>query len=410
MTQQWSAQHRECHILHVDMDAFYASVAVRDNPHLRGRPVIVGHGGGRGVVLSATYEARALGVRSAIPVAAAMRMAPHAVLVEPEHHRYAEVSASVMSIFHDVTPQVEPLSLDEAFLDVAGAYRLFGGPVEIARLIRRRVHEELAITCSVGISVNKLIAKLASDSCKPDGLMVVPADGIIDFLHPLPVRRLWGVGETTASALHRVGINTVADLAAIPVDTLAHVLGDSAAHHLAELAWGRDDRDVSPHEPEKSIGAEVTFAADQSDPELLKAELLRLSDRVARRLRAARLQGKTVTIKIRFEDFTTITRARTMSEPTDVARQVYAVALRLFNALHIERARVRLVGVRATGLSETTDAGRPAALFADAVDDWSALERAADRALERFGNDAIRPARLLAEPSSATHVNPSAGA
>lgn len=400
-------EHRDCHIMHVDMDAFYASVAVRDNPALRGKPVIVGHGGGRGVVLSATYEARALGVRSAIPVSAAIRMAPQAVLVEPQHHRYAEVSSAVMEIFRDVTPQVEPLSLDEAFLDVAGAYRLFGDPVQIARMIRSRVHDELGITCSVGISVNKLMAKLASDSCKPDGLLVIPAAGILNFLHPLPVRRLWGVGETTAASLGRLGISTVADLAAVPVETLRHVVGDAAAQHLAELAWGRDVREVSPDEPDKSVGAEVTFARDICDPEELKAELLRLSDRVARRLRARSLQGRTVTLKVRFEDFTTITRSRTISDPTDVGHQVYAIAHQLFDALHLQRARIRLVGVRVTSITTAVATGPQQALFPDVMDDWSVVERITDKALERFGDDAIRPARLLFEPPQSTHQNPS---
>ena len=400
-------EHRDCHILHVDMDAFYASVAVRDNPTLRGKPVIVGHAGGRGVVLSATYEARALGVRSAIPVSAALRLAPHATLVEPVHHRYAEVSAAVMAIFRDVTPQVEPLSLDEAFLDVIGAYRLFGGPIEIARTIRARVSDELGITCSVGISVNKLLAKLASDSCKPDGLLVVPPAGVLDFLHPLPVRRLWGVGETTAVALARVGLTTIGELAQVPVDTLRHVVGDAAAQQLAELAWGRDVRAVSPDEQEKSVGAEITFARDTSDAEQLTAELLRLSDRVARRLRASGLRGRTVTLKVRFEDFTTITRSRTMVEPTDVGHQVFAIAQQLFRALNLQRARIRLLGVRLTGITPADEEVPQAALFADVMDDWSAVERVADRALQRFGDDAIRPARLLSEPASSTQQSPS---
>ncbi len=400
-------EHADCHILHVDMDAFYASVAVRDKPALRGKPVIVGHGGGRGVVLSATYEARALGVRSAMPVSAALRLAPRATLVEPEHHRYAEVSAAVMAIFRDVTPQVEPLSLDEAFLDVAGAYRLFGGPVEIARAIRARVSADVGITCSVGISVNKLIAKLASDSCKPDGLLVVPQVGVLDFLHPLPVRRLWGVGETTATSLARVGLSTIGELAHMSVDTLRHVVGETAAQQLVELAWGRDAREVTPDEPEKSVGAEVTFARDTSDTEQLKAELLRLSDRVARRLRAAGLRGRTVTLKVRFEDFTTITRSRTLVDATDVGHQVCAVAHQLFDALNLQRARVRLVGVRVTGLAPADQGASQEALFADSMDDWSAVERVTDQALQRFGDDAIRPARLLSEPLPSTQVNPS---
>lgn len=385
-------EYRECHILHADMDAFYASVAVADEPSLRGLPVIVGHTGGRGVVLSATYEARALGVRSAIPVAAAQRLAPTAIVVPPQHERYAEVSSHVMTIFRDFTALVEPLSLDEAFLDVSGAYRLFGSPVSIARAIRARVESELGITCSVGISVSKLVAKLASDLCKPNGLLVVPADGVIDLMHPLPVRKLWGVGPTTAESLEKLGIRTIGELAHTPATTIQHILGDKHGAALIDLAWGRDDRAVVVDEPEKSIGSETTFDADLSDPEDVRAHILRQSNSVARRLRLAHMSARTISIKVRFEDFTTLTRSRTLSEPTDVSHRIYEVAQALFEGLHLQRVRIRLVGVRATGLAE---GGRAPGLFEDADHHWSAVERAADVAAERFGGAQVAPARLL---------------
>jgi len=395
--------YRECSIMHVDMDAFYASVAVRDNPQFRGRPLIVGHVGGRGVVLSATYEARALGVRSAMPVSAAQRLAPQAIVVPPTHDKYAEVSSAVMEIFHDVTPLVEPLSLDEAFLDVSGAYRMFGAPRTIGQQIRTRVERELGITCSVGISINKLMAKLASTMAKPDGMLVVPEQVIIDFLHPLPVSRLWGVGETTAHALQRLGIATIGDLAHVPVTTVQHAVGEVQGRTLAELAWGRDSRPVVVNAPEKSVGAEITFARDINDLEVIGAELLRLSNQVARRLRRGGISARTLTLKLRFEDFTTITRSKTLSDATDIGHQIYEVVHDLLNRLNLQRVRIRLVGVRATGLLGT-GLGRPAALFDDVYDDWSAVERVTDEAMERFGDDAVMVARLL-PPEGTTGIS-----
>src|SRR5712691_3137955 len=248
-----------CHILHVDMDAFYASVEIRDRPELAGRPVIVGGASGRGVVLSATYPARAFGVRSAMPVTRARRLCPHAVFLPPRHGLYSKVSKEVMAVFRSMTPDVEPLALDEAFLDVSGALRRLGPPAGIGELIRRQVGEQQGITCSVGVASSKFVAKLASVHCKPDGLLIIPADGVIDFLHPLPVAALWGVGERTGKVLARLGLRTVADLASTPSATLERELGRAAAAHLSALAWGRDDRRVTADVHEKSIGAEETF-------------------------------------------------------------------------------------------------------------------------------------------------------
>jgi DNA polymerase IV len=382
-----------CTILHADMDAFYASVAVRDDPSLRGKPVIVG-AGPRSVVLSATYEARALGIHAAMPVSRAKRLAPHAIFVPPVHHRYSEVSSSVMEIFRSITPLVEPLSLDEAFLDVQGALRLIGSPREIAEIIRTRVADEQGITCSIGVASTKFVAKVASGSCKPDGLLIVPADQTITFLHPLSVSSLWGVGPKTEETLHRLGLRSIGDIAHTPVATLVRALGDAHGHHLHDLAWGRDIRRVIPDEPEKSVGAEETFATDIDNTEVIAGELLRLSERVSTRLRRAGVRGRTISIKVKFADFTTITRSKTVRDATDLTQEIYAVARTLFLALHLDRARIRLVGVRVEGLIDSDEA--PTQLLLDARDrGWREAEQAADRAAERFGQQIVRPARLV---------------
>ncbi len=383
-----------CHVLHVDMDAFYASVEVRDRPDLRGLPVIVGGGGNRGVVLSATYEARALGVRSAMSMSRARRLAPRAVVVEPRHRRYAEASASVMEVFRSVTPLVEPLSLDEAFLDVRGARRRLGSPRQVGEWIRATVEEEQGITCSVGVATTKFVAKLASAHCKPDGLLVVPADGVVAFLHPLPVGALWGVGDKTEEVLARLGLRTVGDLANTPESTLQRALGHAAGSHLAALAWGRDERRVTPSEPEKSVGAEETFGTDVDDPAVVRRELLRLSERTAARLRAQGLVGRTVSVKIRFADFSTITRARTLPEATDVAKVVYDTAIGLYDALGLERARLRLVGVRLEQLAPA-DSQPHQLLLGERDQGWREAEQAVDKAARRFGAGAVKPAALV---------------
>jgi DNA polymerase-4 len=384
-----------CHILHVDMDAFYASVELRDRPELAGRPAIVGGTSGRSVVLSATYPAREFGVRSAMPMTQAVRLCPHAVIIPPRHGLYAAVSREVMAIFRAITPQVEPLSLDEAFLDISGALRrLARPPAGIGELIRAQV-SELGITCSVGVATSKFIAKLASRRCKPDGLLVVPADGVLGFLHPLPVAELWGVGKQTGQVLARLGLRTVADIAHTPVATLERELGQAAAAHLSALATGRDERQVVPGTQEKSIGAEETFAADVCDPEVIRRELLRLSGRTARGLRAAGCSARTVVVKLRLASFKTITRSRTLPEPTDVAQQIYATACELYAAAGLDAsARLRLVGVRATGLIPASAAAQQLA-FGDRPVSWREAERAVDRIAGRFGTDTVRPAILV---------------
>ncbi|MDQ6875357.1 MAG: DNA polymerase IV [Actinomycetota bacterium] len=376
------------------MDAFYASVELRHRPELRGKPVIVGGGGSRGVVLSATYEARAFGVRSAMPVLRARRLCPHATFIAPDFAAYTQASRGVMEVFRSITPLVEPLSLDEAFLDVSGAMRRLGRPVAIAELIRGRIADEQRITCSVGVATTKFVAKLASARCKPDGLLVVPGDGVVGFLHPLPVAALWGVGERTEEQLLRLGLTTVGDIANTPEDTLRRSLGEAAGTHLYALAWGRDARSVVPHEPDKSIGAEETFGTDVDEPELVRRELLRLAERTAARLRATGQVGRTISIKVRFADFTTITRARTLDVATDVGRVVYETARSLFDGLGLQRARLRLVGVRVEGLLPGSAATEQLLLGAP-EHGWRDAEQAVDRASLRFGAGAVRPAALV---------------
>ncbi|MFN8082970.1 MAG: DNA polymerase IV [Dermatophilaceae bacterium] len=383
-----------CTILHVDMDAFYASASLLDRPELHGRPVIIGGEGGRSVVLSATYEARAFGVTSAMPMARARRLCPQAVVVAPDHRRYARISAAVMATFGSVTEYVEPLSLDEAFLDVAPAQRRLGSPALIAAALRDTIADEQGVTCSVGVAPTKFVAKLASALAKPDGLLVVPMAEVVPFLHGLPVGALWGVGDRTEETLHRLGLRTVADIAHTPLDTLRRALGPGLGSHLHELSWGRDDRGVIPERAEKSIGSDETFAVDIDDPELIHRELLKLSDRTAARVRAAGMAGRTVTIRVRFADFTTISRSRTLQGPTDVSRDIFDTAKALYDALGLQRARIRLVGVRVEGLVPRAQAPIQG-LLDEPEHGWRDADRAVDRASARFGAGAVRPARLL---------------
>ena len=383
-----------CTILHVDMDAFYASASLLSRPDLVGTPVIIGGGGNRGVVLSATYEARTFGVASAMPMARARRLCPQATVLQPDHRLYSQISAAVMEIFDSVTPIVEPLSLDEAFLDVAGAVRRLGAPAAIGQHLRDLVHDEQGITCSVGVASTKFVAKLASSLAKPDGLVVVPRDEVVTFVQQLPVGALWGVGDRTEENLLRLGLRTVADIAHTPLDTLKRALGESAGSHLHALAWGRDPRGVEPVRRERSIGSDETFPYDVDDPAYVHRELLKLSDRTAARVRAAGMMGRTVSIKVRFSDFTTITRARTLRDPTDVSRDIYETARSLFDALGLQRARIRLVGVRMEGLVDS--AGAPIQGMLDEPDHgWREADRAVDRASARFGAGSVRPATLL---------------
>jgi DNA polymerase-4 len=382
-----------CTVLHVDMDAFFASVEVRRRPELRGRPVVVGGVGPRGVVSSASYEARRYGVRSAMPAMRARALCPQAVFLPPDFSAYSEASQAVMRIFHDVTPLVEPLSLDEAFLDVAGAQRLLGRPALIARDIRARIAEEQHLTCSVGVAPTKFVAKLGSTRAKPDGTIVVPAGQVLDFLHPLPVDALWGVGERAAETLHRLGLSTVGDLARAPVGMLRGALGEAAAAHLHELSWGRDSRRVVSEHVDKSIGAEMTYDTDVADPAVLRRSLLALAEKVGARLRGSGQVGRTIAIKVRLADFRTVNRSRTMPTTTDVAREIFETAWALFEVLGATE-HIRLLGVRVEGLAAEATASRQLTL-GEPERGWREAEAATDAVAARFGRSIVGPASLL---------------
>ena len=390
-----------CSILHVDMDAFYASVEIRDRPELANRPVVVGGIGTRGVVSSANYLARKYGVRSAMPTSRARRLCPQAVYLPPNFTAYQEVSAGVMGIFREISPLVEPLSLDEAFVDVAGALRrLRSTPGTIGQQIRQRVFAEHRINCSVGVASTKFIAKLASGMAKPDGMLVVPASQILTFLHPLPVSALWGVGQRTAEQLERVGLRRVADIAELPLARLRRVVGNAAAEHLHALSRGHDQRAVVADSADKSIGAEQTFDVDHHDRDLLKRELLRLAERTAAALRAKGMRARTVSIKVRFDDFSTITRSRTVPVATDVTMEIYQTAAQLLDE-QVPPGAVRLIGVRTEQLVLAAETGEQLTL--DAPDrGWRDADQAADAARSKFGRAAIGPASLLrTKPRSA---------
>jgi DNA polymerase-4 len=378
-------------ILHADLDAFYASVEVLKDPTLRGKPVIVGGTGARGVVTSASYEARTFGVRSAMPSVRARRLCPEGIFVAPDFEAYRTHSTRFREVMLSFTPIVEPISLDEAFLDVGGATRLFGQPVEIARRIRAAVEDEVGVTCSVGVAPVKFVAKIASDDCKPDGLRHVPVGEVRAFLDPLPVRRLWGVGEKTGDVLDRLAIRTVGDLGRTPVAILDRLLGEAAAAHLSSLARGVDDRTVVPYEAPKSVGHEATFDRDLDDEREILRELLALSGKVAARLREDGYRARTITLKARLANFTTLTRSRTHADPTDLGADLYRTAAELYRSLPGARRRIRLLGVQAGGLVPA-GAVQLALLHPER---WGDVERTVDRIERRFGSGAATPASLL---------------
>ena len=341
-------------VLHVDMDAFFAAVEVLDDPSLSGLAVIVGGTGSRGVVASCSYEARASGVRSAMSMVEARRRCPGAVVLPGRHDRYGEVSRQLHEIFEGFTPLVEPIALDEAFLDVSGCHRLFGSSTAIAHAIRARVLEDLQMLCSVGIARCKLLAKLASRAAKPaispngpitgSGVFVVRPEDELDFLHPRPVSDLWGVGPRTAERLARYGISTIGDLATIDAAHLGRLVGRAAGTQLHELAWGRDDRPVVADRPLKSVGHEETFAVDMHDPEKLRLEAVRMADSVSTRLRASGFAARTVTVKVRYGDFTTITRSHSLRRPIASSAELVKISAALLSGVEVHQG-VRLLGV-----------------------------------------------------------------
>jgi len=388
-------------ILHVDLDAFFAAVEQLDDPGLRGKPVVVGGLGPRGVVSTASYEARPYGVRSAMPMARARAACPHAVFLSPRMSRYVEKSKEVMSILGEVTPLVEQLSVDEAFLDVSGARRLIGTPVEVAALVRRRIHDRTGLTASVGVASTKFLAKLASELAKPDGLLEVPAGEAQAFLAPLPVSGLWGVGPATLGKLDRIGLRTIGDIAAIDRGLLEQALGPSLGAHLHALARNEDPRAVVPEHDAKSIGAEETFDEDLRTRRACERELVRLTDRACARLRRAHLVTRTITLKVRFGDFETRTRARTLPEPTNVSTVVLGAARELLDEFDPARG-IRLLGVSCSRLDEGVPDVQPMLALDDDTgvqhernERRAAVEQAVEVVRERFGSRAVGPATLV---------------
>jgi DNA polymerase-4 len=384
-------------ILHIDMDAYYASVEMRERPDVAGRPVIVGGTPeGRGVVAAANYAARASGVHSAMPAVRAKRLCPQAVFLRPRMELYARVAEQIREIFHKYTPLVEPLSLDEAFLDATGSEPLFGTSVEIGKLIKREIHDRLQLVASVGVAPNKFLAKIASDLDKPDGFVVVEADGVHAFLDPLPIGRLWGVGRVTEETLHKSGITTIGQVRAMPEEDLKARFGQQG-QHLWRLSQGADDRQVVPERAAKSISHETTFPLDIDDEDVLRAWTLELAEQVAWRLRRHHLRGRTVQLKVRFSDFQTITRSVTLRTPTDVTQEIWQAADELFtHRLPAGRQAVRLLGVGVSGFDQTGTQQQQLLFEQPDRNAQSELDRATDQIREKFGSAALgRAGKLL---------------
>jgi DNA polymerase-4 len=380
-------------ILHVDMDAFYASVEERDDPSLRGKPLIVGGApDGRGVVAAANYAVRKFGVHSAMPTSKALLLCPHANVLHPRMEHYAEISQKIREIFHRYTPEVEPLSLDEAFLDATGCVQLFGSVETIGRAIKQDIWDELNLIASVGVAPNKFLAKLASDMDKPDGFTVIQADCVQNVLDPLPVTRIWGVGKVTKQMFDKIGVTTIGELRLLTVEQLRQTFGQSG-EHFWRLARGIDDREVIPDRAAKSISHETTFPADIRDIDVLRAWLLELTEQVSRRLRNNNIRGRTVQLKVRYGNFDTITRSKSLTEPTNVTDQLWAVVSELFaSGLPARPLIVRLIGMGVSNLQPTQAVQR--SLFDDAeTDDRGAkLDAVADQIRNRFGNTSLRRA------------------
>ncbi|MDI9430632.1 MAG: DNA polymerase IV [Planctomycetota bacterium] len=380
-------------IIHVDMDAFYASVEQRDRPELRGKAVIVGGPAeARGVVSAASYEARKFGVHSAMPTAQALRRCPHAILLPVRMERYAEVSREIQSVFERYTPLIEPISLDEAFLDVTASTNLFGPPEQIGRRIKEQIQSQTQLTASVGIAPNKFLAKLASDLKKPDGFVVITEQNRQQILDPLDVGRIWGVGKVTEKALHSHGIRTIAELRAMSEAELSRIVG-SGTTELLRLAQGQDDREVEPARQAKSLSSERTFATDVRDRDMLLGVLLEQVEEVAQRLRHRRLKARTITLKLRYGDFRTVTRSETLTEATNLTQVLWEAADRVFGRWHRSASgALRLVGFGAGGLEP--EGTRQASLFADPeAEKLQRLDRAMDAIRDRYGKRAVHRGR-----------------
>ena len=403
--------NKERTIIHLDMDAFFASVEQRDHPELRGLPVIVGGLESRGVVSTCSYEARRYGVRSAMPMAQAKRLCPQGVYLWPDHRKYSAVSREIFRIFERYTPLIEGLSLDEAFLDVTGSQKLFGDGVTIARRIKREIQEELDLTTSVGISYNKFLAKLASDLEKPNGLVVVRPEDLVARVHPLPLSRIWGVGKKSAEQLQRLGLHTIGDVAGMDVERMRAFLG-SFADHIHRLAHGLDDRPVEPYREAKSIGQEHTFNEDVRDRETLETMLLAQAEKVARRMRRTGVEGRTVTLKLRYAPWQTITRSQTMAQPTQLEKTLYDVAKQLLAKCKLGPGdAIRLIGISVSGFTaegQLAEAEIEQAQQLSLFDEAPAptpipeqdprqqeLSRAIDALKDKFGESILTRARLV---------------
>ena len=381
-------------IIHLDMDAFYAAVEVLDAPELQGKPVIVGGSKERGVVSSASYEARKFGVHSAQPIATAARLCPQGIFLPVRMWRYQEISQQIFEIFRRFSPLVEPLSLDEAFLDVTGSTRLFGPPEEIARKIKEQVVGETGLTVSAGVAPSKFVAKIASDMDKPDGLTIVLEGKVEEFLEPLPIEKMWGVGKATRKILAHLGVRTIGDLGRLSSKLLARKLGKHGLH-LYLLAKGVDEREVEPEHEVKSIGHEDTYPIDISDLGEARKKLLSLATRVAKRLRGYGLAGKTVTLKVKYYDFVQVTRSITFAEPTDDNRRIFYACCDLLNKTEVGRRPVRLLGISLSQLSDSNETEQLALFAKEEPDKRRRLNKALDTISEKFGDKAIVPGTLL---------------
>lgn len=382
-------------IIHLDMDAFYAAVEMLDNPSLKGKPVIVGGTNKRGVVSSASYEARKFGIHSAQPIATAMGLCPHGIYLPVRMRRYIEVSERVFEIFYRFSPLVEPLSIDEGFIDVTGSVGLFGSPIEIVKKIKKAVVEEIGLTVSAGLAPCKFVAKIASDLDKPDGLTVVPEGRVIEFLEPLPIERLWGVGKETKKALALLGVQTIGDLSRIPMDVLETRFGKLGIHlHL--LSHGIDNRGIETKRKTKSMGREDTFLEDLLDMNLIRRELLSLATRVSRRMRRKSYEAKTLTLKVKYSDFERVTRSMTLSKATDDAKEIYQCCKGLLEKTEAGRRPIRLLGISLSHIQAQGEEKQLSLFQKQHLSQQSKnLNLALDKIYDKFGENAILPGTIL---------------